>query len=422
MPVKRSRTRAAAAAIIATALTGATVALAEDASGPGGSAHAARAASAKATAYARDNGDGNRSGLVTVSGTGSRQGRGTAVQASTANYKGSADASATVEDVTLLGGAVTADVASVRANASGGASSTGGRVRNLVVSGEAKGSPRSRASYPVEGLGRLTVLDDSGSGIVGMKVRLSRQYGSYPEGTTIRVAYASASARDGAAPKPRPAPKPDEKPSKPKASKPKTSKPDDSEPGADAKPDEKKPAKRRKPPRTRALMTNRGYVFPVYGKHTYSNDWHAARQDTGIHVGNDIFAEAGTPVVAVCDGTLHRVGTNTIPGNRLYLKCAHNDEFFYGHLSAFASDARSGLKVKAGKVIGFVGSTGDAEQTPPHLHFEVHPDSGEPVNPYPFLRAWETHRDVPAAAWVRENGSAGEQPGSLVVEKDFLSD
>lgn len=416
--MKRSRTHAVAAALVATALTGATVALAQD--GSGGAAHTARAASAKATAYARDNGDGNKSGFVTVAGSGSRQGRGTAVSASTASYKGSADASAVVEDVSLLGGAVTADVASVRANASGGASSTGGRVKNLVVSGDSKGSPRSRTSYPIDGLGRLTVLDDSGSGIVAMKVRLSRQYGPYPEGTTIRVAYAAASARDGAAPKPKPQPKPKPDP-KPKPSKP-DSKPHDSKPGGGAKPGRKKPAKRRKPPRTRALMTSRGYVFPVYGKHTYSNDWHAARQDTGIHVGNDIFAEAGTPIVAVCDGTLHRVGTNTIPGNRLYLKCARNDEFFYGHLSAFASDARSGLKVKAGKVVGFVGSTGDAEQTPPHLHFEIHPGSGEPVNPYPFLRAWETHRDVPAAAWVRENGSAGEQPGSLVVEKDFLSD
>ena len=415
MDVSTPRTRAKAAGLIAAAALGTTtVAVAQDASGPGG-AHAARAATAHATAYASDEGDGDRSGYVTVSGTGSRSRsrRGTKVRASTANYKGSASASADVKDVSLLDGAVTADLASVRASASGGSSATSGRVKNLTVSGQPKGSLRTRTTFPIEDVGRLIVLDDSGSGIVGLKVKLSRDYGTYPAGTTLRVAYASASARDGRPPPP-PKPAKPSKPDKPKPDKP--SKPD-------GKPGAKKPAKpkRRKPPRTRARLTSRGYVFPVYGKHRYSDDWGAVRQDTGHHEGNDIFAEAGTPIVAVCDGTLHRVGTNTVPGNRIYLKCAHNDEFFYAHLSAFASDTRTGLKVEAGKVIGFVGSTGDAEQTPPHLHFEVHPDSGDAVDPYPFLRAWESRRDVPAAAWVRENGSAGDQPGTLVVVKDFLS-
>ena len=116
------------------------------------------------------------------------------------------------------------------------------------------------------------------------------------------------------------------------------------------------------------------------------------------------------------------VGTNTVPGNRLWVKCDKGgDEFFYGHLSAFANDAHSGLHVDAGQVVGFVGSTGDAEQTPPHLHFEVHPNGGDAVDPYPFLRAWEHRRDVPAAAWVKANGAgAGQQPGTLVVVRDFL--
>jgi murein DD-endopeptidase MepM/ murein hydrolase activator NlpD len=162
-------------------------------------------------------------------------------------------------------------------------------------------------------------------------------------------------------------------------------------------------------------------VFPVYGKHSFTDDWGAFRADTGRHEGNDVFAVAGTPVVAVCGGSLNRVGTLPISGNRLWVKCKTGDSFFYAHLSAFATDARDGLQVKAGQVVGFVGSTGDAEKTPPHLHFEVHPGDGAAVDPYPFLRAWESHRDVPAAAWVRRNGQAGEQPGTLVVVKDFLS-
>jgi murein DD-endopeptidase MepM/ murein hydrolase activator NlpD len=169
------------------------------------------------------------------------------------------------------------------------------------------------------------------------------------------------------------------------------------------------------------LLTGKGFVFPVYGPHNYTDTFGAARVDTGFHQGNDIFATAGTPLVAVCDGSLNRVGTLPISGNRLWVKCKTGDSFFYAHLSAYASDAHDGLRVKAGQVIGFVGSTGDAEQTPPHLHFEVHPGDGAAVDPYPFLRAWENHQDVPAAAWVRRNGQPGEQPGTLVVLKDFLS-
>jgi murein DD-endopeptidase MepM/ murein hydrolase activator NlpD len=363
------------------------------------SAPSSRPASAQATAFVRDDGK-SLWGLVRATGTDARSHRGasssTSAVTSTRAYKGRANAAATVTHVSLLGGRVRARKVEVTA---AGASS--GRVTGLVVDGRPVGSPTTRHVYGVKGYGKVIALDTPSSAIVGLTVKLGKRYGRYSRGTVLRLAYASASAHDGIAPAPKP--KPTAKP-KPKAKK------------APAK------AKRRKPSRTHALLTAKGFVFPVYGKHDYTDTFGAARADTGTHEGNDIFAAAGTPVVAVCDGSLNRVGTLPISGNRLWVKCARTgDSFFYAHLSAFATDARDGVRVKAGQVVGFVGSTGDAEQTPPHLHFEVHPGDGKAVDPYPFLRAWESHRDVPAAAWVRENGQVGTQPGSLVVVKDFLS-
>jgi murein DD-endopeptidase MepM/ murein hydrolase activator NlpD len=411
--VNSGNLRHTAAVLVAVGVTGATVALADDP--PQANTHSARTAGAHATAYARDNDDGkDPRGYVTVSGDGRIKGRGTAVTASTAGGKGSADATARVEQVSIFDDLVTADVASVRASATGsGKPRKTGRVTNLVVAGQIEGSPRKRAAYDMASYGKLVVLDGSGRGIVALKAKLTRQYGSYPAGTTIKVAYAAASAHDGPPPAPKPAkPKPS-KPSRPKPSKPKKATP--------SKPKKPQKAKRRKPSRAHVLLTSKGFVFPVYGKHNYTDTFGAFRADTGFHEGNDIFAAAGTPLVAVCDGSLNRVGTLPISGNRLWVKCSKTgDSFFYAHLSAFASDARNRLKVKAGQVIGFLGSTGDAEQTPPHLHFEVHPGDGDAMDPYPFLRAWESRRDVPAAAWVRENGQVGQQPGTLVVLKDFL--
>jgi murein DD-endopeptidase MepM/ murein hydrolase activator NlpD len=385
------------------ALGATTIALAADSiSG----ANAARAAKAAATAYQREETDGTQKGFVTAAGNGSNRGVGTAVSASTSGGKGNASASARIRSVNLFGGLVTAQAVSVSASATGAGANTSGRVNKLVVNGQDEGTVTKRATYDLGGHGKLVVLDDRGAGIIGLRATITSDYNNFPAGSKVKVAYATASASDAvAAPKPAPA--------KPKP-----------KPATTAKPSPAKPpkAKRKKPPRTKVLLTSKGYVFPVYGKHTYTDDWGAPRQDTGFHQGNDIFATAGTPVVAVCKGTLHRVGTNVVPGNRLWVKCDKGgDEFFYGHLSAFANDAHSGLHVEAGQVVGFVGSTGDAEQTPPHLHFEVHPGGGKAVDPYPFLRAWEHRRDVPAAAWVKTNGAgSGEQPGTLVVVRDFL--
>jgi murein DD-endopeptidase MepM/ murein hydrolase activator NlpD len=132
-----------------------------------------------------------------------------------------------------------------------------------------------------------------------------------------------------------------------------------------------------------------GYLFPVLGESNYTDTWGAARASTGIpHQGTDIFAVEGTPIVAIADGVLDRVGWNTIGGYRFWLFDDSGNAFYQAHLSAFSPLAVDGARVKAGDVIGFVGHTGDAQGTPSHLHFEVHPGNGDATNPFPILNDW----------------------------------
>jgi murein DD-endopeptidase MepM/ murein hydrolase activator NlpD len=159
----------------------------------------------------------------------------------------------------------------------------------------------------------------------------------------------------------------------------------------------------------------RQFVFPVRGKVTIGGPFGAFRADVGFHEGNDVFANFGTPVVAVADGKVHKVGSLPISGNRLWIVMDNGDSFFYAHLSAFSPQAVTGAHVTAGTVLGYVGNTGDAEPTPPHLHFEIHPLGGPAVDPHPFLEAWLARAGSLGAVAV-------ERPGALVEVHDFIGD
>lgn len=365
-------------------------------------AQTARPAAASAVSFARQDARGTH-GRVVARGNDSRARGGASASASTRGGRGRASASAGVAHVNLFDGLVRASSVRVAASAGPGGRRAG-RVAGLRIAGAKRGTVTRRRSYDLDGHGKLVVLSAGRHGITGMRATLTRKYKGTPRGTTVTIAFASASARDAVRPPEREEP--------------------DRGRGATPRKRAKEPPRRKAPPtpesRLRAISTKGGFAFPVkLGRHRYSDDWGAARQNTGAHEGNDIFAPAGTPVLAVTDGTLRRVGTARVPGNRLYLHSDSGDYYFYGHLSSFESDAREGAEVKAGQVLGFVGSTGDAEPTPPHVHFEIHPGGGGPVNPYPFLRAWEKKRDVPTAAWLGRY--AGARPGTLVVVRDYLA-
>jgi murein DD-endopeptidase MepM/ murein hydrolase activator NlpD len=185
-----------------------------------------------------------------------------------------------------------------------------------------------------------------------------------------------------------------------------------------------KNVKRQAAPAVKRRLTSGGFAFPVYGKADVADDFGGPRE-IGPHQGNDVFAEFGAPVVAVTDGTISKVGTLPISGNRLWVTSTGGDAFFYAHLSAFSPAAVNGATVKAGTVLGFVGNTGDAEPTPPHLHFEVHP-GGEPqdaVDPHPILLAWQGREDVAPGAWLQHAGAdTAERPGALVAIRDFIAE
>lgn len=99
-------------------------------------------------------------------------------------------------------------------------------------------------------------------------------------------------------------------------------------------------------------------------------------------------APRGTPVLAVSDGNIVRIHSNRLGGKVLYLRSPHGAyDFYYAHLNAYAEGVEVGMQVRQGDVIGYVGNTGNARHTPPHLHFQVLKRNGQrgrgtPVNPY----------------------------------------
>ena len=181
-------------------------------------------------------------------------------------------------------------------------------------------------------------------------------------------------------------------------------------------------------------LTAGGYVFPVYGPCSFGDTFGAPRPwiTSGWHHGEDIFAQLGTPLLAVADGTVFSVGWNDLGGYRLWLRDRDGNEFYYAHLSAFSPFAVNGAQVKAGTVLGFMGNSGDAETTPYHLHFEIHPVGllylgyDGVVNPYPYLTAWKRLEDVEfakVAGWAPPISptSSAPKPGAILLSSSDIS-
>ena len=103
---------------------------------------------------------------------------------------------------------------------------------------------------------------------------------------------------------------------------------------------------------------------------------------SNMHTGLDFAAPTGTPIMAVAGGTITEVGYSGAYGNRTIERLPDGTELWYCHQNTFGTSV--GATVKPGQVIGYIGSTGNV--TGPHLHLEVHPGGGDPVDPYTALQ------------------------------------
>ena len=122
------------------------------------------------------------------------------------------------------------------------------------------------------------------------------------------------------------------------------------------------------------------WICPVRTKPTFMNDWGFTREGDMWHKGTDLMAPRGTPVVAPVKGTVEQY-PNNLGGNALYLHGSDGTRYYMAHLDRYGAKG----KVSAGTVIGYVGDTGDAKGGPTHLHFEIHPNDGDAVNPFPTV-------------------------------------
>lgn len=128
-----------------------------------------------------------------------------------------------------------------------------------------------------------------------------------------------------------------------------------------------------------------GKVCPIGAPNGFIDSWGFPRSGGRRHQGVDIFAAHGMPLFAVADGVIDRVFNNRLGGLSINLIDTDGHRYYYAHLSAVHVTA--GQRVAAGEVIGANGNSGNARTTPPHLHWQYHPNNGPPVNPYPLAAA-----------------------------------
>jgi hypothetical protein len=121
---------------------------------------------------------------------------------------------------------------------------------------------------------------------------------------------------------------------------------------------------------------------PVLGQVSFADDWGDPRSGGRSHEGNDLTAPYGTALVAVEDGVIDQTTDSDVGlgGISVWLRGNSGTRYYYAHNSRNA--VRRGQHVQAGEVVAYLGNTGNARDTAPHLHFEIHPGGGSAVDPF----------------------------------------
>jgi murein DD-endopeptidase MepM/ murein hydrolase activator NlpD len=138
---------------------------------------------------------------------------------------------------------------------------------------------------------------------------------------------------------------------------------------------------------TLTVSTAPSLAFPVSGRDSKAvQSFFGADRDAGArrHHGIDIFAPRGTPALAAARGVVRSISPNNLGGNVVWLSDYDRGQtLYYAHLDRH--NVTAGQAVEIGDTVGFIGNTGNARTTPPHLHFGVYRRGQGPLDPYPFV-------------------------------------
>jgi len=142
-------------------------------------------------------------------------------------------------------------------------------------------------------------------------------------------------------------------------------------------------------------MMGASHVFPLPrgSGYWYEDNWGTARNYGGVreHEGIDLIVAAGTPIYSACAGEVTKKGWLTLGGWRIGVEDENGVYYYYAHLSRYGS-FEVGDTVRAGDILGYVGSTGYGPEGTddvliPHLHFGMY-ENDVAFNPFMFLKAW----------------------------------
>jgi peptidoglycan LD-endopeptidase LytH len=167
-------------------------------------------------------------------------------------------------------------------------------------------------------------------------------------------------------------------------------------------------AERREPDDLKYLRS-RGLIIPVVGiePEQLRDDFNAKRGGGRRHNAIDILAPYGTPIIAADDGYILRLSKNKAGGIVLYATDPEQRfAYYYAHLAGYHEGLSAGKPIAKGDTLGYVGTSGNAPENTPHLHFQIMRIrgggrywNGEPLNPYPILRqAVRPKREDPVVA------------------------